>query len=761
MVSCADSESAQFRANDHDELIISEYVEGSSFNKAVELFNPTLAAIDLSDYQLDVFFNGDTRSATSVRLSGEIPSGGTHVIVHAQADRELLELADTVTSSALFNGDDAVVLSHGSLVVDSIGQIGVDPGSEWDGEGGTRDNVLRRNADIGDGDALAFDAFDAGVEWAGAVLDDYSGLGQHDFVIEGSDDPGNPSGDGFTKIHTIQGSGSVTPLAGEDVEVRAVVVAVANDLSGFFLQEESSDIDRDPQTSEGIFVFARNAGVEVGDVVEVAGTVTEFDEITELSAFSGGIQVVDQAPLPPPSVLQLPFESLDGLESVESMRVTFSQSLFVTDTHLLGFQGQIAVSSGERLPNPTQVAAPGSEANAVAAANALNRLLVDDLSNGTDPDPIVFPAPELTATRTLRGGTEVRGLTGVIHVVDGQMALRATEAPAFDLSSNPREPAPSRRGEVRVASFNVLNYFNGNGAGGGFPTARGADTALEFERQTAKIVAAVTELDADIIGLMEVENDGFGSTSAIAELVDHLNDAASFGTSYRFVDPGVSRIGNDAISVGFIYRAETIQPVGDAAILDGDVDPRFNDSKNRPTLAQSFESLASGGVLTVAVNHFKSKGSTCDELGDPDRGDGQGNCNLTRTRAAEAVVDWLADSPTGVVDDDRVIMGDLNAYDREDPVEAIRAGDYQSVVGPDDYSFSFDGEWGALDHQLVTPSLHGQLVFAGHWHINADEPQRLDYNTENKSSHQVDVLFASDSFRASDHDPIVADFDLR
>ena len=196
-------------------------------------------------------------------------------------------------------------------------------------------------------------------------------------------------------------------------------------------------------------------------------------------------------------------------------------------------------------------------------------------------------------------------------------------------NDNPRTAAPaSVGGTLKVASFNVLNYFNGDGLGGGFPTPRGADSASEFTRQRDKTIEAILTMDADVIGLMEIENDGFGAESAIADLVNSLNAVAGAGT-YAYIDPGVPAIGADAIAVGFIYKPATVTPIGASAILDSSVDPQFNDDKNRPALAQTFQENATGGRFTAVVNHLKSKGSSCDSIGDPNLNDGQGNCNLT------------------------------------------------------------------------------------------------------------------------------------
>lgn len=309
----------------------------------------------------------------------------------------------------------------------------------------------------------------------------------------------------------------------------------------------------------------------------------------------------------------------------------------------------------------------------------------------------------------------------------------------------------------------MLNFFNGNGAGGGFPTTRGADTANEFARQKAKIISALMGLNADVIGLLEIENDGYANTSAIAELTSSLNNAMGINT-WTFINPNRAKIGTDEISVGIIYRSDRATPVGTTAILDASVNPLFVDTKNRPTLAQSFRSNQSRGIITVAINHLKSKGSDCNDLGDPDTGDGQGNCAQTRTQAAQALVDWLSTDPTTVKDKDYLIIGDLNAYAKETPITTITGAGFTDLInafgGIDAYSYVFDGQAGYLDHGLASPSLTPQVLDAADWHINADEPISLDYNTEFKSAAQIASYYSADAYRSSDHDPLVVSLKL-
>jgi hypothetical protein len=282
---------------------------------------------------------------------------------------------------------------------------------------------------------------------------------------------------------------------------------------------------------------------------------------------------------------------------------------------------------------------------------------------------------------------------------------------------------------------------------------RGADTPEEFTRQKAKIVAALAEIDADVVGVIEIENNL--TDAPTADLVAGLNDALGAGT-YDYIATGA--IGTDAIRVALLYKPATVSPVGDYAILDSTVDPDFLDDYNRPVLAQTFADNTMGTLFTVAVNHLKSKGSSCDAVGDPDLGDGAGECNLTRTAAAQAEVDWLATDPTGSGSTNFLVIGDLNSYDKEDPIDALLAGGYTDLVGHFQgeyaYSYLFDGQLGYLDYGLASPSLMELVTGATAWHINADEPDLIDYDMTFKKDAQ-DLLYAPDAYRSSDHDPIV------
>ncbi len=305
----------------------------------------------------------------------------------------------------------------------------------------------------------------------------------------------------------------------------------------------------------------------------------------------------------------------------------------------------------------------------------------------------------------------------------------------------------------------MLNYFNGDGAGGGFPTSRGATTLEEFKRQQTKIITALLSIDAEIVGLMEIENDGYGQTSAISGLVTGLNAIAGSGV-YTYVNPGTAVWGSDEIAVALIYKPGSVAPVGVTATLTtGTFSQEEGSRLNRQPLAQSFQEKSSGEVLTVMVNHLKSKGScpTAPDL-NADQNDGQSCWNAHRTQSAAALLAWIATDPTGSGDPDVLIIGDLNSYAMEDPITTLTAGGFTNLAKAhgESYSYGFDGQWGTLDYALASASLARQITDATIWHSNADEPRILDYNQEfNPPS-----LYRPDAYRAADHDAVVTELNL-
>ncbi|NIA27503.1 MAG: ExeM/NucH family extracellular endonuclease, partial [Desulfobulbaceae bacterium] len=567
--------------------------------------------------------------------------------------------------------------------------------------------------------------------------------------------PPPPNNVGITPIYEVQGSGAASPLVGQSITIEGIVTGdfqdndadTSSNLGGFYLQNTP---DADFATSDGIFVFDGSdpsVAVSAGDVARVQGTVNEYFGETQISASS--VMVTGIGSILPVSVM-LPAASTttnaDGeviadLERYEGMLIRLPQTLTVTDLWSLERHGSVLLSEGGRPYTFTNRSAPDVVGYSVHVESvAASRLWLDDGLRISNATPIRYLTAGTAPDYSIRIGDQVAGVTGTLRYARGSGSsgsegyrLMPTVDPRFE-AMNPRPGAANVAGELRVASANVLNFFSTVDAGQAIcgPTAsgscRGADSNDEFNRQLDKTTSVLAMINADIVGLVELENNASDSLQAI---VAALNARLGAGT-YSFVDTGT--IGTDSIKVGFIYKPATVSLSGSFAVLDSSVDARFVDTKNRPVLAQSFSQNTNGAKLTIAVNHLKSKGSRCDSNGDPNTGDGQGNCNLTRTSAATAMADWLTADPTSSGDADILVIGDSNSYYLEDPMTALGSADFvnlvESAAGLDSYSFQFRGQAGALDHALASPSLVTQVVGAIEWHINADEPPLLDYNLE-------------------------------
>ena len=238
-----------------------------------------------------------------------------------------------------------------------------------------------------------------------------------------------------------------------------------------YLQDATGDSDDD--TSDGIFVFnGNNNDVNLGDSVLISGTAADFEDQTQVGSLTllakcgtGSVDPVD---------VNLPLASIDTLESFEGMLVRFPQTLYVTEHFQLGRFGQVVMSSGARLQQPTNVALPGAPALTLQAANNLNRIIVDDPLNNQNPDPILFGrnGNPLTAANTLRGGDTVTNMVGVMtYTWSGNSAspnayrLRPVNAlgggvPNFVEANSRPSAAPAVGGTLKAASFNVLNFYN-------------------------------------------------------------------------------------------------------------------------------------------------------------------------------------------------------------------------------------------------------------------------------------------------------------
>lgn len=577
-----------------------------------------------------------------------------------------------------------------------------------------------------------------------------------------------------TPTYVIQGAGSASPNVGQNVTARGVVTGVFPGLLGFYIQDETGD--GNALTSDALFVFMNSATlpVAVGERIQASGFVTEYANVagnptvTELSGVTtlAKLGLGSIAPTP----IALPEVTEGDLERYEGMLVQISNPLTVSQNFFQGRYGQVTLSAGGRMVKPSNQFRPGTpEALAAADANARRRIVLDDgqsaevlVNSVENPNPI----PYIGLDNTLRAGDSVANLTGIVDfgritsatgadaIVDYK--LHPTVAPLFTRVNARQAAPPGVAGTHKVASFNVLNYFttfsNGQTASGAsgqgcLPSnttsdCRGADNITEFNRQRDKIVRAIAAMDADVVGLMEIQRNGGVATT---HLVSALN--TFLGAPVYDVVPNPANVGTDAIQVAMIYKPSRLTLVG-AAQSDS------NPIHNRPPIAQTFQ--ASTGVkFSVIVNHFKSKSCTSAAGLDLDQGDGQGCYNDRRKQQASALLGFISTLQASAGDTDVLVIGDLNAYGKEDPVDLLVNGGLADQAarfnGTTDYSYVFDGEVGYLDHALASASLAAQVTNVAHWHINADEPSVIDYNTDFKPQD----LYSVSPYRASDHDPVL------
>lgn len=781
---------------------ISEYVEGSSNNKAIEIANTGPGSIDLSACELLRYSNGGT-NGVSIPLSGTLSAGDVHVVCNPSFDSGSISLCDETSGNITFNGDDAVELRCNGTTLDVIGQIGTDPGSEWgSGDASTANNTICRKSSVTSGDSNGADAFDPAVEWVGLPINTFSGLGTLSGCSAAPVETVSCSASVET-IGSIQGTGAQSAVAGQTKTVRGVVTLVAPKLGGFFLQNTASQDDNNPNSSDALWIY--NPGefpVTQGQIHTVKGEVKEYFGKTEIEASA----VSSPCGSGSVSTITLDVSAVSTWERYENMMVRPGSDVTVTNNYNLERYNEIGVSEGGVLRQPTEDATPGAQAAAVTAENADRYFLIDDLSSEQNLFPVMCPGGGLdpAAGRTCRAGSVVlaNSVRGPLDYGFGQYRIRDTdESISLESGTGARPVAPPNVGspDIRVGVFNVFNYFvtideNGNKCGPSNIDCRGADSAEEFEKQAQKIVTAIERMNADVLGLQELENPKNGvlfSEWAVSDLVRRLNAVpgrtACAGGKYQAANPG-GPLGSDAIQNGLIYcnlavQLDAVDVLDDSDLSDlglGTLGPVFNgENTNRVVIGGKFTDRANGRTFTVAVTHQKSKGSsrsfreacaegTSSSPQNCDQGDGAGYWNARRNDASTAIRAWLDQNPV-LSSDLRLVVGDVNAYGKEDPVTNFTTNGYKDLktqAGGQD-SYVFDGRWGSLDRALANDALAALVTGVDAWTINAEEPRAFSYNEEflgKGSSREEDAIatyYQPDEFRASDHSPMLLGLCLR
>lgn len=620
-------------------------------------------------------------------------------------------------------------------------------------------------------------------------------------------------GNQATLISSIQGTGLEVTQKDVLVVIEGIVTVLRD--KGFFIQEEPKDSDKDALSSEGIFVFTHKMdhALKVGDRARVFGTTAEHynnSQIKAQSIKSCGLSDVTLKPI----VIDLYHINAQVLEPVEGMLVSVSDALISNTNNLLRY-GEIEIS--ETLKRiPSDVAIPLSDSYyAHKSLNDADKLLIEDNNTKKNPNMVSF-FPQLSYQNSLTLGDKVSVVGALNYAYD---SFRINPIKAIQHTPQGRDVNTDLlHADVTIATFNVLNYFNGQAYDDGsttyqFKKNRGAKSFTEFKLQQSRLVAALLKMDADVVALTEVENDGFKQNSAIRDLVTALNRQQEKSKRYRWIaSKDKSPIGSDAITNGIIYRPSVVEPEEGLLVIDMP-SQRFNAIKTRdsqytldmqaegkrvtivksmrPTLVQKFQYKNGNDSFALAVNHFKSKSSPCYEdllpkhLQEP-QNLAQGYCNALRVSAAVHLGEVLQASH---LPEKILIVGDLNSYSQEDPIALLTQYDTKkrsypiteamhtsrtsektqaaqtygyhlanNKSDPDNFSYAYKGQLGSLDHILVSPATLSAIVDVDHWNINATELRDLETRRlfkYYKSNTHYAKYYAIDAYRCSDHDPVL------
>ncbi|MDQ0644657.1 ExeM/NucH family extracellular endonuclease [Microbacterium murale] len=751
-----------------NEAYLSGGSAGAAFtNKFVELYNPTAAPITLDGMSLQYRSATGTGAFNGVApLTGVIPAGGYFLVQGnsngtAGAALPTPDAVTTLTPSgtngtlALVEGTTAVSLTPGSVagvdgVVDLLGygtSNTFETAAATPPAGNTDVKSLNRTGGVDT------DVNSADFTLSASITPQGSGG-------TGPTDPTDPVDPTAVSIAEVQGTTDASPLDGQAVTVEGIVTGDyrVGGYKGISIQTAGSggEPDATPGASDGVFVYlnALAPALEIGDLVSVTGTVSEYFGQTQIAPASVEAVSVVTAGVGVPAATPLP-ETVIGAdrEAYENMFVAPSGTYRLASSHQLYNYGTLWLNPGDLNVKSTETTRPGADAGAIAAANRADRILLDDGWNSqvTSGDH-TGEQPYFTTDTVVRNGDVVDFADNGYVLQYGFEDWRLQPVVAIDDASdaadkatftteNPRtDTAPEVGGDVQVGAFNVFNYFTTLQSEN--PEARGAKTAELFATQKSKIVTAINDLDADVVALMEIENSiHFGKPvdTAVADLVDGLNEAA--GTDvWDFVPTPAALLDTDTdvITNAIIYKKDAVTPVGDSATV---VDEAVWGNAREP-IAQTFD--ADGKIVSVVANHFKSKSGDGDEPAD-----GQGHFNADRVAQAQSLLGFTETLAETSGSEDILLLGDFNAYGQEDPIDVFAQAGWTDLVPAADagYTYTFDGELGSLDHAIASPSLAESVTGTGVWGINSPEWSDRGY--------EFGAAEAGTPFRSSDHDPVI------
>lgn len=789
-------------------VLINEVYGGGGNNGApinrdfVELVNTTDVDVDLDGWSVQyASAAGSTWQVTA--LSGTVAAGATWVVGQATGagsqpgitvDSEgTIPMSGTAGKVALVQGTAAL---SGATGLDALPEVVdfVGFGSNASGFAGSAPAPGTSNAtSISRSAAHANTADNAADFTTGAPTPTASAGTDPDPDPDADPDP-DPEPVPSVTIAEVQGTGTASPLVGKTITTSGVVTAAFPEggFAGYYIQTPGTGaIDLATHTaSNGLFVYSQATvgAVAVGDYVQVTGVVSEYYGLTQITVAQSDGLVMLTEDVVAPIAAELAWPSDDAQrETLEGMLLAPQGDFTVSNTYATNQYGEVGLAAGTTpLRQPTDAARPSSpEAAAIAADNAARAIVLDDgattnflsgANSGLTPPWISLTAPVVVGAAVAFTDpviVDYRNDTWKLNPTAALSASSPSDYPA--LFSNPRTTAPAAvGGDLSIASFNVLNYFTTLGdetpscvpyrdrAGNGVTVREGCDqrgawSAADLQRQQDKIVTAINALDADIVGLMEIENSaalGERTDEATATLVDALNAAAgtirwAFVPSSSELPPAAAQ---DVITNALIYQVDAATPVGASRALGTQSGSNQAFGNAREPIGQAFSPAGGGADVLVVVNHFKSKGSAGPWPGDADTGDGQGASNQSRILQATALRDWVA---TIQGDTQSVaLLGDFNSYGMEDPLQVLYDAGFANAAaakGVKTSSYSYGGLSGSLDHVLLNDAALDRATGADIWNINSGESVALEYSRYN--AHGT-LFYGADAYRSSDHDPV-------
>lgn len=553
---------------------------------------------------------------------------------------------------------------------------------------------------------------------------------------------------GMIPIHSLGDAGA------NRVRVRGVVTARFPGLHGYFLETSRKHWDGDPATSEGIFVYigSRKTSVTPGTALVIGSHPTIFHGMPELT-HAKVLKRCGRQSLPPAVTIARPHPARRW-DDLLGMRLRFAQPLVVAGLSDFGRYGEVRVTTGTRPFAPTALSAPGAPAVAMKREATVGSLWLDDGSTGSHLAAVELAGRHFNAAHPLRAGDRLTDLEGIAYFAFGRKLVEPVRF-KFVRGANPRRMPDELDGPagLRVVSFNLDNYFNRAFDGPRFPTERGADNLAAFHCQRDKLVSALAAMRPALAGLQEIENNGSGERGALSSLVAAL-DSAVPDADYRYIHPAPPRLGDGLIAPALVYDATRLAVAGKVAVLDPRTVPRTAAvGMARPVLAAAFRVHQSGLVFSAAVVHLRSKLSACGHGLDSHAG--AGHCAVARAAASRRIDRWLAGDPTGAGSPRVLLLGDFNAYPKEQAITRLTGSGWidlaaRFVPAGKRYTEVYRGRAGELDYIFATPAMLGHVAGAAIWHGNADEARAVGYQGSFASCDG-----RASPWRASDHDPVI------